>query len=630
MKKCQPVTLTPYLDGELNDDMRREIDKHLQSCAACGALLEQLTDASRQVRSMGRAVIPMAALTPALEIFNERAGLTPIPVTGHAPEVPWAAPAVETLAQAMPEKAPERDTAPPSDLHDDGLPDAWSPDSAANAARRAIGIPDDEFWGQQNIHRDSTPADPEAERAAATEGPQPPTWIEPEPWVPAPPAEQAHAPAAAQAESPEAVEPELDLPPVELKPEPEPQTETEPEVSTEHVEALDEHPSPPPPEIRPPWMDAPTSEDDDLEEAGRRAVDEAIGPDQTEALTPAEIARLSAAADARADQGSEAQEPPRGWLASVFDRRQEAKAAGPSAEQPDAEAGMAATPEPLEGAPDERDVAAFRARMAEIAPPTFDVAPLKELQELHPDPVADQAEATAPDERQPAEATSEAGDDPGQVRGYREALVGARGEAPPPARGLSSLNTQLKIGLLAVLAIVIVLATVLLVSQRPQTSSTTSKSSQPGVATHPTTAATPSRSATPSPVPSATSTGPAAPPLTELVNAGAGGGGWRVTGIRSGSPNPATGITRVVFDLQGAGPQPDAQMGRGSDGAVYLTAPGITISPAALSGFDGRGVVTGITQTGTQGLALRLATNGRPGFSIGYLSVPSRLVLDFK
>jgi hypothetical protein len=71
-------------------------------------------------------------------------------------------------------------------------------------------------------------------------------------------------------------------------------------------------------------------------------------------------------------------------------------------------------------------------------------------------------------------------------------------------------------------------------------------------------------------------------------------------------------------------------MGRGSDGAIYLTASGISISPAEVSGFAGAGPITGITQTGPSGLALRFATSGKPGFSMSYLGAPSRLVLDFK
>jgi hypothetical protein len=335
--------------------------------------------------------------------------------------------------------------------------------------------------------------------------------------------------------------------------------------------------------------------------------------------------------------------PHHGWIASLFDRRREEEAPAATADSPGAE--PEATDEPaLEEATadaqgpnthdkhdevkDERNVAAFRAGMAEITDPRFDIGATSE-----PSPETGTDEVGAPteagDEAEPAEKTSDLPDDLVQVGSYRQALLGARDEPKAPARGLGSLNTQLKIGLLSALALVIVLATVLLTTQAPRTGPTAS-SSAPAIAVRPSAAATPTRSAAPSPVPSVTSTAPAIATLTEVVTAGAGGGGWQVSRIRTGSPNAASGITRVVFDLEGPGAQPDAKMGRGSDGAIYLTVPGITISPAIVSGFGGAGPITGMTQTGTQGLALRLTTNGSPGFSIGYLSVPNRLVLDFK
>jgi hypothetical protein len=100
-----------------------------------------------------------------------------------------------------------------------------------------------------------------------------------------------------------------------------------------------------------------------------------------------------------------------------------------------------------------------------------------------------------------------------------------------------------------------------------------------------------------------------------------------VVRVRVGKPSAA--ITRVVFDLEGSGPAPDARLGRGPDSALYLTAPGIAIPPSGL-GLTGAGPITGVTQTDPNGLALRLATTGNPGFSMYYLNVPSRLVLDLK
>jgi len=617
MKKCQPVTLTPYLDGELNDDMRREIDQHLQSCASCGTLLEQLSDAHRQVGSMGRAVIPVAALRPALEIFIERAGLTPGSAMAHTTEVVRPGPVVEALepeadlvsvrhddstteivsqTQADEEESPD---------HDDGLRDAWSAGLPAMAPPAATGIPDAEFWREKSAHP-ATPRDlPPEPPAEAGEAPAP-TWVEPEPWVPASqpedvPALEAPGVAAGEADDGRvdselsatgAEEPEkVDAAPAVDK-EPElPGVEPKTAAPADRREALEDHPTPPPPEIRPPWMDASSPGDDaELEEAGRRAVDEAIGPNHEDPEASG-VASVPAAADAPEDEIDEDQAPARNWLASLFDNRRE--------EPPIPEGDH--TPAPEEDSPDERNVAAATAGLAIAGP-------------------------AAPNSTELA--TVEAPDDADQDRGYRRGLAWAQDEQSPPAPGLGSLSTQLKIGLLGGLGIVIVLVALLLITQGPATSPTASTSAQPGAAAHPSAAATPTRTAAPSPVPSATSTAPTAAQLTEVVTAGAGGSGWRVVGIRTGSPG--SGITRVVFDLEGPGAQPDAQLGRGSDGGVYLTATGIAIAPETVAGFSGRDAITGISQTATKGLALRLATNGSPGFSIGYLSVPNRLVLDFK
>ena len=117
-------------------------------------------------------------------------------------------------------------------------------------------------------------------------------------------------------------------------------------------------------------------------------------------------------------------------------------------------------------------------------------------------------------------------------------------------------------------------------------------------------------------------------PLSQLVTAGSGGTGWTVSRIRLGSPG--SGITRVVLDLAGAGAAPTAQLGRGGDGSIYLTVPGLAISPSVVSGLTPTGAVSAITQVGGSGTSLKFSTNGSPGFSIGYLTGPNRLVLDFK
>jgi hypothetical protein len=86
----------------------------------------------------------------------------------------------------------------------------------------------------------------------------------------------------------------------------------------------------------------------------------------------------------------------------------------------------------------------------------------------------------------------------------------------------------------------------------------------------------------------------------------------------------------MVLDLQGTGAMPTAQLGRGPDGADYLIASGISIDPSVVQAFTPGGPVTGITQSGSGGLNLRLAVSQNPQYGMGYLSGPTRLVIDFK
>ncbi|MDQ6749097.1 MAG: hypothetical protein M3010_13460, partial [Candidatus Dormibacteraeota bacterium] len=120
----------------------------------------------------------------------------------------------------------------------------------------------------------------------------------------------------------------------------------------------------------------------------------------------------------------------------------------------------------------------------------------------------------------------------------------------------------------------------------------------------------------------------AIPALGSVVTTGTGGSGYRVVRIRTGSPG--SGVSRMVFDLEGPGSAPDAQLGRAADGSLYLQAAGISIDPVTTSGFTGVGPITGISPTGGPGASLKLATTGSPQYSMYYLSSPARLVIDFR
>jgi hypothetical protein len=196
-------------------------------------------------------------------------------------------------------------------------------------------------------------------------------------------------------------------------------------------------------------------------------------------------------------------------------------------------------------------------------------------------------------------------------------------------RLLSSPALRLSAVLGAALVVIVLTAGILYLYSTRSSNRSTTAISKPAT----------SHAATPTPVSQATpSVGPTAAaspagsgvpgPLSQVVTVGSGGTGWTVSRIRLGSP--ASGVTRVVLDLAGTGSTPTAQLGRGSDGSIYLTVPGLAISPSVVSGLRPTGALTAITQVGGPGTSLRFTTNGSPGFSMGYLTGPYRLVLDFK
>ncbi len=677
MKKCQPRSLTPFLDGELTEDAWHELDEHLQSCPACSAQLDELTVASQQVRAMGRAQIPNDSLKPALDVIAARAGLSAEAAMTETTEIARAQPADATDAAV--EAGPEVELA----ALQEQLPEI----AALQEQLPEIDTPGDVYWDQP---RATTGPEDEPEPA--------PTWVEPERWPPTGPAETsapAYLPPPQSPDETAPVHPAAPDPPEEHAEQIAPTQDLEPEPGATRVET---HPSPPPAQLIPSWMEIPPASDAELEEVGRAAVEDAIGPPEEPALdtaAPVEVPSMAdyvgptSAAEAalpasdewepprEQDATDQVKAPRRSWFAAILGRRpsqpsqsaaapEESGAApgnaeltvaeptvrGPEAtERPEAERLMwitprtpavepAAEPEPLPEPAAEPEPPGAAEPIAEAPPePAEAIQPLLEVEPepaaaietpLEPASVAAAIAGTAAEAfAAPIENGGDAPDDDApHLRAYREALLWARAKpAGALTKLLSSPEMQIKVGLGAALVVILLAAGVLYSTRNTHPSPTAV--TQPGTshAAAPSPASRPAPSVRPTPAASPAS-GAAPGPLSELVTAGRGGTGWTVSRIRLGSPG--NGITRVVLDLGGAGSAPTAQLGRGSDGSIYLSVPGLSISPSVVSGLTPSGALTAITQVGGSGTSLRFKTNGSPGFSMGYLTAPNRLVFDFK
>ena len=677
MKKCQPRSLTPFLDGELTEDAWHELDEHLQSCPACSAQLDELTVASQQVRAMGRAQIPNDSLKPALDVIAARAGLSAEAAMTETTEIARAQPADAT--DDVVEAGPEVELA----ALQEPLPEI----AALQEQLPEIDTPGDVYWDQP---RATTGPEDEPEPA--------PTWVEPERWPPTGPAETsapAYLPPPQSPDETAPVHPAAPDPPEEHAEQIAPTQDLEPEPGATRVET---HPSPPPAQLIPSWMEIPPASDAELEEVGRAAVEDAIGPPEEPALdtaAPVEVPSMAdyvgptSAAEAalpasdewepprEQDATDQVKAPRRSWFAAILGRRpsqpsqsaaapEESGAApgnaeltvaeptvrGPEAtERPEAERLMwitprtpavepAAEPEPLPEPAAEPEPPGAAEPIAEAPPePAEAIQPLLEVEPepaaaietpLEPASVAAAIAGTAAEAfAAPIENGGDAPDDDApHLRAYREALLWARAKpAGALTKLLSSPEMQIKVGLGAALVVILLAAGVLYSTRNTHPSPTAV--TQPGTshAAAPSPASRPAPSVRPTPAASPAS-GAAPGPLSELVTAGRGGTGWTVSRIRLGSPG--NGITRVVLDLGGAGSAPTAQLGRGSDGSIYLSVPGLSISPSVVSGLTPSGALTAITQVGGSGTSLRFKTNGSPGFSMGYLTAPNRLVFDFK
>jgi hypothetical protein len=434
----------------------------------------------------------------------------------------------------------------------------------------------------------------------------------------------------AQAEAPEA---EPEAAPVEPEAAEEAETDAREAEAEVPEPAVELHAQAPPQELRPPWLSE-TEVDDEtsLEAKGRAAVDDVIAHGDAEAGAeseatpenpPADSGGEPSAPDEPAGDSAAAPMPPleprleplpEPWR-TVWrpgGRRPDPTPAPPAEAEPKEEpatkaakhepAGTTAAPAPASTGPGEEGWSGDR--------------PLPEVEEA--------VARLRGDLFQHAE-------DPGKTAtsldDYREAIR----RRPRPRRGfaagldLSLTSTQLKFAAVAA-AIILVLgggiAAALALNRAPAKNSTAATRPKP---------AAPASSAPTSAAGGAPSAAPSAavvPQLTGPVTVGSGGSAFTVQRIRTGSPG--AGTFRMVLDLQGSGPLPTAQLGHGPDGADYLVASGISIDPTVVQAFAPGGLVTGLTQAGSEGLNLRLAMSQNPPYGIGYLTGPTRLVIDFK
>ncbi|MFN2463487.1 MAG: zf-HC2 domain-containing protein [Candidatus Dormibacteria bacterium] len=681
MKKCQPRSLTPYLDGELTAETRQRVEEHLQGCPACGALLDEVTSARERVEGMGRAVVPNTVLMPALEAFRERSGigaarqleLGDIPVPG----LPGA-----TAEESVAEPAPSVESWSPEGFEAPGVvAEAPGEYTITDAAWQAVPTAG-ELISQ-------APTEPPAEEWMELSGgvsDEAPTETDLAPPLPDfPPLPQSPLlvddavsghPAIAAVPDDAAVLPDpAPSPPEPLPVVPEPDvsepfvlassfsepgaapTEAEPtDVAADPPAdgaALDVLPDAPIPNAPPPWLEAEAADAEDMEARGRLVVaedlaaqSEAPPPEATETTETTEAVEAVEAAEAPEPEPGDELEPPAAalipeirekpempepfiampassfagevppvvepvWMESPFHLPAAEHAFEPGS--PVLPAAQHLEPELEAAMPEEVPVTGSGAGLEDaVARMRQELEPAAEPAPLSTEPAAT---GTLPDPRQDA------------ATGYREALR-ARSERERPA-GLAALDPQVKLGLGAAAVILIVVVGALLLPRvlaHPSRSVavTTVHSPAPRKSAAPPPPPVGAAAPAPEPTPSAVASAPA---LSGVVTAGGTGTGFHATRIRTG--NPAPGVYRIVFDLDGGGGGlPDAQLGRAADGTLYLQSSGMAVDASVLSSFQGVGPVTAITAG--PGTNLRLSTSGQPQYSLYFLTGPARLVLDLK
>jgi Putative zinc-finger len=177
--KCSLLTLSTFIDGELNAERRAEVDAHLVGCPRCGAGAATLREEKTRVARLARVqvdeesaqlmleqvgiAIPTALSRPQVAPAPTRAE-PPRPAAGGAPAAAWApsfSPSSSDTIEELPVAAELNDSQP--DLFEAAPPAVGSPQTAvqpgyAVAAATQPGAADDE-WAEVDTPAPSWEAD---------------------------------------------------------------------------------------------------------------------------------------------------------------------------------------------------------------------------------------------------------------------------------------------------------------------------------------------------------------------------------------------------------------------------------------------------------------------------------------
>ena len=468
--------LTPYLDDELAADARHQVEEHLQGCASCGALLDEVMSARERVHSMGRSIVPNTVLMPALEAFRDRAGIG-LPRQLDLADIPI--PQVIGIAALGEDEA--TDVSEP-------LAEVEEPDATMVLTPQ---LPEEESYIEMLSAPVLEPPHVEAEPFVPVESSGPAF-----PPLPPDPYAGGYADAYNAAVETHAVETEepflatappaiaaipFDAPWSITYDEPAPETEAvaaEPALDLAAAEAageaaaaaLEERPEAPAPHAQPPWLEAEAADAEDMEASGRLFIEEDLAAETARA-------RHEEAVPVLAPDFTESYVHSGDGVEEAVARMRQELDPGYQLEPGD-------QPEPDDHVEPENEMVPLRAALAAAVgtPPRDDVA-----------------------------------------TEFREALR-TRYERERPS-GLAGLDTQVKLGLAAAAAIVLLLVGVLVVPRMlaKPANKVAQTAGRPAPQASAVAAASPAATAATPPAQTATTI----PALTGVITGGAGGTGSR-------------------------------------------------------------------------------------------------------